>query len=96
AAQFVAEEEGDLHAAAEKAARAAFALKQERKYAEALEHISSIRPVVDKFFDKVMVMAEDRAVRANRLALLRNLLREFSTIADFSEIATDGAASKKT
>jgi glycyl-tRNA synthetase beta subunit len=36
-----------------------------------------------------MVMVEDEKVRANRLALLRNLLKEFSTIADFSEIVTD-------
>jgi glycyl-tRNA synthetase beta subunit len=35
-------------------------------------------------------MVDDDAVRANRLALLQNLLREFSTIADFSEIVTEG------
>ena len=95
-ATFVADEERDLHVAAEKAARSASSLKQERKYAQALEHIAAIRPTVDRFFDKVMVMAEDRAVRANRLALLRNLLREFSTIADFSEIQSDQASRPKT
>jgi glycyl-tRNA synthetase beta chain len=47
---------------------------------------------VDAFFDKVMVMAEDEKVRANRLELLRTLLKEFSTIADFSEIVTEGKA----
>jgi len=41
---------------------------------------------VDNFFDQVMVMAENEAVRKNRLALLSELLREFSTIADFSEL----------
>ena len=46
---------------------------------------------VDKFFDKVMVIAEDERVRANRLALLQTLLKEFSTIADFSEIVTEGS-----
>ena len=35
-------------------------------------------------------MVEDEGVRSNRLALLRNLLSEFSTIADFSEIVTEG------
>jgi glycyl-tRNA synthetase beta chain len=45
---------------------------------------------VDRFFDKVMVMVGDENVRANRLALLRTLLREFSTIADFSEIVKEG------
>ena len=51
-----------------------------------------MRPVVDTFFDKVMVMVEDGKVRSNRLALLQTLLNEFSTIADFSEIVTEGKA----
>ena len=38
-----------------------------------------------------MVMVDDERVRANRLALLRDLLSEFSTIADFSEIVTEGS-----
>jgi glycyl-tRNA synthetase beta chain len=67
-------------------------LRQHRNYAQALAEISRIRPAVDAFFDKVMVMAEDEALRANRLALLQTLLREFSTIADFSEIVTEGKA----
>jgi glycyl-tRNA synthetase beta chain len=50
---------------------------------------------VDRFFDKVMVMVEDERVRANRLALLQSLLQEFSTIADFSEIVTEGKDSKE-
>ena len=48
------------------------------------------REPVDAFFDKVMVMVEETSVRANRLALLQTLLKEFSTIADFSEIVTEG------
>ena len=59
------------------------------KYREALETIASLRPAVDRFFDEVMVMAEDEAVRKNRLALLAELLREFTTVADFSEIGGD-------
>jgi glycyl-tRNA synthetase beta chain len=43
---------------------------------------------VDRFFEQVMVMAEDEQVRKNRLTLLAGLLSEFSTIADFSEIVT--------
>ncbi|HKW19640.1 MAG TPA: glycine--tRNA ligase subunit beta [Terriglobales bacterium] len=65
-------------------------LKQGRNYSEALAEISRIRPAVDTFFDKVMVMVEEEELRANRLALLQTLLREFSTIADFSEIVTEG------
>ncbi|HEY7352545.1 MAG TPA: glycine--tRNA ligase subunit beta [Terriglobales bacterium] len=67
-------------------------LRQSGNYAGALAEISRIRPAVDAFFDKVMVMVEDERLRANRLALLQSLLREFSTIADFSEIVTEGKA----
>jgi len=63
-----------------------------REYSDALMLLSAAREHVDAFFDKVMVMVEDERVRANRLALLRELLREFSTIADFSEIVTEGKA----
>ena len=50
--------------------------------------IAKLRPKVDLFFDKVLVNAADPRVRQNRLTLLDTLLREFSTIADFSEIVT--------
>ena len=71
-------------------ARAVEELRRKRDYEPALVEISKLRPVVDTFFDKVMVMVEDERVRANRLALLQTLLKEFSTIADFSEIVTEG------
>jgi len=66
------------------------ALRKKREYGDALMLLSTAREPVDAFFDKVMVMVEDERVRANRLALLRTLLKEFSTIADFSEIVTEG------
>ncbi len=50
--------------------------------------ISRLRPKVDLFFDKILVNAPDARIRQNRLALLSALLKEFSTIADFSEIVT--------
>ena len=59
-------------------------------FREALELIAAMRPDIDKFFEQVMVMAEVEAVRKNRLALLSELLREFTTIADFSEIGGEG------
>jgi glycyl-tRNA synthetase beta chain len=65
-------------------------LRQEKKYAEALQVSATLRPEVDAFFEAVMVMAPDAAVRANRLALLRQVLGDFSKIADFSEIVTAG------
>ena len=58
-------------------------------YRPALESIASLRPKVDLFFDKVLVNAPDAKIRQNRLTLLRTLLAEFSTIADFSEIVTN-------
>jgi glycyl-tRNA synthetase beta chain len=64
-------------------------LRKKKAYGQALMLLSSAREPVDAFFDKVMVMVEDTKLRANRLALLRTLLREFSTIADFSEIVAE-------
>jgi glycyl-tRNA synthetase beta chain len=60
-----------------------------RDYLPALEAVASLRPKVDLFFDKVLVNAPDSRVRQNRLELLSTLLREFSTIAVFSEIVTN-------
>ena len=71
------------------------ALKDERSYEAALSEIAKLRPPVDEFFDKVMVMVDDESLRANRLALLQSLLKEFSTIADFSEIVTEGKELKE-
>jgi glycyl-tRNA synthetase beta chain len=52
--------------------------------------ISRLRPKVDLFFDKVLVNAPDARIRLNRLMLVNALFREFSTMADFSEIVTNG------
>jgi glycyl-tRNA synthetase beta chain len=65
-------------------------LRSKKEYGDALMLLSTARGPVDAFFDKVMVMVDDSKVRANRLALLRTLLKEFSTIADFSEIVAEG------
>jgi glycyl-tRNA synthetase beta chain len=61
-------------------------------YRGKLASIASLRPAVDLFFDKILVNDPDPAIRQNRLALLHSLLTEFSTIADFSEIVTQGAS----
>jgi glycyl-tRNA synthetase beta chain len=66
-----------------------------RDYEGALLEIAKLRPAIDKFFDKVMVMVDDDKLRANRLALLQTVVKEFSTIADFSEIVTEGKESTK-
>ena len=63
-------------------------LRQQRAYAEALALIATLRPTVDAFFDKVMVLDPDPAIRGAHLALIDEVLRGFSGIADFSEIVT--------
>jgi glycyl-tRNA synthetase beta chain len=63
-------------------------LRHERAYGEALAAIATLRPVVDAFFDKVMVLDPDAAVRGAHLGLIDGILRGFSGIADFSEIVT--------
>ena len=93
--------ESSVNSAAEEKNLAAFldtyaarieAHRKKKEYREALMLLSTARDRVDAFFDKVMVLVEDQKVRENRLALLRTLLKEFSTIADFSEIVTEGIA----
>jgi glycyl-tRNA synthetase beta chain len=84
---FEKDAERELYAAVRKAAGKVSEDKRAGRYQEALEEIAGLRKAVDQFFLDVMVMAEDEAVRNNRLALLAELLREFTTIADFSELA---------
>ncbi|MGE0384418.1 MAG: glycine--tRNA ligase subunit beta [Gammaproteobacteria bacterium] len=56
------------------------------EYAEALTSLAQLREPVDAFFDTVLVMADDRAVRENRLALLQQLHRRFLDIADIGRL----------
>jgi glycyl-tRNA synthetase beta chain len=63
-------------------------LRQQREYGVALALIATLRPAVDAFFDKVMVLDPDPAVRGAHLGLIDEVLRGFSGIADFSEIVT--------
>jgi glycyl-tRNA synthetase beta chain len=56
------------------------------RYREALQILPALRKPVDRFFDEVLVMAEDEKLRANRLALLKRLRDLFSRVADLSQI----------
>jgi glycyl-tRNA synthetase beta chain len=58
-------------------------------FAGALKEITSLKPAVDLFFEKVMVMAEDRALRENRVRLLVEIGALFSPVADFSKIQAE-------
>ncbi len=62
-------------------------LLAERRYTEALSALAALRAPVDRFFDEVLVMADEVAVRNNRLALLSELRRLFSDVADISRLA---------
>jgi len=78
--------ERELFSAVRAAASKVQAEKRAGRYQEALEVIAGLRKAVDDFFASVMVMAEKEDVRKNRLALLSEILREFTTIADFAEL----------
>jgi glycyl-tRNA synthetase beta chain len=75
-----------LYAEAKKLEPVVAELGKQGEYRQAMEKIATLRPHVDQFFDKVMVMADDGAVRNNRLALIGEVLGAFSRIADFSEL----------
>ena len=60
-----------------------------RQYDAALQALAALRNPVDRFFDDVMVMADDEAVRNNRLALLDELRALFLGVADISRLALD-------
>ena len=54
--------------------------------AAALKEITGLKPAVDTFFDKVMVMAEDKSLRENRVRFLTEIGNLFNQVADFSKI----------
>lgn len=78
----------DLWDRAKEVAPQIAALREQRAYREALALIATLRPTIDQFFDKVMVLDPDEKVRSANLGLIDEVLRNFSTIADFSEIVT--------
>ena len=63
-------------------------LRNERAYGDALALIATLRPTVDTFFEKVMVLDPNPELRGAHLGLIDEVLRGFSGIADFSEIVT--------
>lgn len=86
---------GALHEPAERALDAAIhsaaqsfeAKLASQDYTGALRELAALHAPVDSFFDQVMVMADDAAVRANRVALLRSLHTLMNRIADLSRLA---------
>ncbi|MBI3552889.1 MAG: hypothetical protein HY077_10265 [Elusimicrobia bacterium] len=60
-------------------------------YEPGLRALVAIKPHLDHFFDKVMVMVEDEQLKVQRLSLLAKLVRLFNAVADLSELQTPGA-----
>jgi len=75
-----------LLAAAEQAEKEVTPLMINNDYQAALNRLAALRAEVDSFFDNVMVMCDDLALRANRLALLTKLSKLFLQIADISKL----------
>ena len=78
--------EKELHNAISKLLPDVEPLCRKAEYAAALKKLASLRAPVDRFFEEVMVMTDDMAVRNNRLALLKTLLDGFNQIADIAQL----------
>lgn len=74
----------------EEQAQKVLPLFEQGDYASALSSLAGLRKPVDTFFDEVMVMADDEAIRNNRLALLNRLRNLFLRVADISLLPTAG------
>jgi glycyl-tRNA synthetase beta chain len=83
---FEMDAERDLLAGLEKAEAALADYLPKREYVAAMAEIGPLREVVDKFFDDVMVNADDEAVRRNRQLLVHRVVQQVLQIADFSAI----------
>ena len=68
------------------------AARRNHDYGAALRSLASMRGVVDEFFKEVMVMAEDPAIRTNRISLLNCISQLFRSIADISRIVIERGA----
>jgi glycyl-tRNA synthetase beta chain len=75
-----------LYHALQSAQRDVAPLIRKRAYSDALRRLAELRTAVDAFFDDVMVMTEDDAVRMNRLTLLTELRALFLDVADISRL----------
>jgi glycyl-tRNA synthetase beta chain len=64
--------------------------EKKKEYELALREMAKVRKPIDIFFDSALVMDSNVIIRNNRLWILQNLVQSFSTIADFSEIVTEG------
>jgi glycyl-tRNA synthetase beta chain len=85
-ARLAAGAEHDLYAAFETLGPKVASSCDAGDYTGALKALATAKPVVDRYFDEVMVMADDPAVRANRLALLNGVADTMNRVADLSKL----------
>jgi glycyl-tRNA synthetase beta chain len=64
-------------------------MRRARDYGAVLRAVASLKPSIDRFFDQVLVMADDPAVRANRLGLMKRVSDLFGDVADFRKIQAE-------
>ena len=64
-------------------------MRRARDYAAVLRAVASLKPAVDWFFEQVLVMADDPAIRANRLGLMKRVSDLFGDVADFRKIQAE-------
>lgn len=86
-ALFAEDAESALHAVVEQAIADTDPLLANRDYVAALGRLARLRPEVDTFFDKVMVNADDPAIRGNRLALLQRLADRLGSVAAIEHLS---------
>ena len=81
--------ERHLHAEVERVEAEVSMLRARRDYPGVLRTVAELKPAVDRFFDDVLVMAEDPALRANRLGLVKRVANLFADVADFRKIQAE-------
>jgi glycyl-tRNA synthetase beta chain len=84
--------ERHLLAELERVENEASSLRADRNYPAVLRNVATLEPAVARFFDDVLVMAEDPRLRANRLGLMRRVAALFAGVADFRKIQAEAPA----
>ncbi len=78
-----------LHAELERVEAESSSLREGRDYPAVLRSVAALEPAVARFFDEVLVMADEPALRDNRLGLMRRVAALFSDLADFRKIQAE-------
>jgi glycyl-tRNA synthetase beta chain len=83
------EAEKQLLSEVERVESEAAVMRERRNYPAVLRNVATLEPAVARFFDDVLVMAEEPALRANRLGLMKRVASLFADLADFRKIQAE-------